>query len=243
MKQARFMMIAAAMIGAAVFTGCKKETMPLDTAGIAASAKTEPGTTASVAYYVDIPPQRPDAKLVWQQGSLSVAALLLDGAYDNGKNTIPVAVSAQPTQLMYPLFSQGSVGAVTIKTGVYQSLLFRMRLSRQGAHSLDLTGNYDMNGRPTTVHLVVDDDLLLQAKTPGPLKLTFNTPYSARLLWDLNYITEIIAPDVMTNAKVDYPDPQNPDHGVINVSATSNFDLYNRILQAIREHPLTVKFY
>jgi hypothetical protein len=234
MKKAKFIMIAVALAGAALFTGCKKDAI-LNSLNPSASHMAEvigtDTTTVSkgiVHYHFQTLPQKADNPMQWNYARMNAIELLFGGTYIAVPTSIPM--SAQTTiHKVIPLAVLTDLGVVRPRAGGYSNILFQVRVyGTDTGLSIVMTGTYNTGTGLVPMRLVVDQNILLQGKWPAETKILLpgQKEHVALLEMDLDKLTMNIDPALFLAAIND------PNAGKeVLISSQSNGALFQAIFK------------
>lgn len=217
MKSPKFLVIAAMAV--LFFGSCKKSSSDTETASgmqfqLAVSNPTVvvgkiegPGTVA------------------WTSGSAYATMVKLEAKQNASqvefKTTIPTQVD-----LFAPVAA--TLGNVTLPAGTYTEVEFKISLSQNGsAPALELNGNYtNASSQVIPVSFSLSSPIILKAEQSN-VTITSNSNFSALTTLNLAFVSAGITQAMLNSATV--------TNGKIIISASSNSNLYNIILNNLQQ--------
>jgi hypothetical protein len=236
--------ILAGLLGATLFTGCKKEDntiSPLTAANAKSQnpAVTESGGAAaisvasSVNYQLFVTPSAQGAPFQWMNGQITVAELLFHGdrVVTTPNDLTPITITT-PLDLTAPLSSPIALGKVDLPRGIYHNIRLELRLLPLSGPSLILTGAYDMDGTVVNIRMMIEEELRLSGAVQGPRHLAGVS--TALLHLNMDAIAANISPNLIHEAI------RAGGGGTLVISRQSNTQLYQAVLAGILNAPLKV---
>ncbi|MES2700986.1 MAG: hypothetical protein V4649_00010 [Bacteroidota bacterium] len=251
MKNVKTIVIAATLMSAAVFTGCKKEGALTDVTPMSSEAATardqqpvppapQPvNGQAALAYHFNIFPTATTDPYQWQKGMISVADVQMQGTFYYPDGTQKLAVSyANPTPATtYSLFTPNDViGKLPLRAGKYDNMSFRVLLATQNSPSLILAGTYMYRGRRIPLQFVVNERVTLWAQWPQMQYLGAEGASGVSLFIKGESLVRGIDPLMMERAI----NQKNPEQG-ITISIQQNANLYNIMLGNLQKMATGIK--
>ena len=238
MKTLKYM-IAAALISATFFTGCKKGDNPL---GTAANEISKEGTIVSsnLNYRLGAASQTSNTLIQWNKGYVTASELFFNGLLIDGSVIKPGREMAK-SGVTVDLFVPSSLGTVQVPFNVYSGASANVNLNPlNGNSSLWLAGTAaiintvpDMppvKMRP--VQLIIDQPVTLTSEVINNVKIS-QLNYTVTLTMDLNQLTSGIDAGMLENAMI--------NNGIILISAKDNPNLYGIIFKNLQNNLLKMQ--
>jgi hypothetical protein len=233
--------ILAALLGATLHTGCKKE----DNSTMAAANYTttmQRGKAAAVAvpafigYRLTINPSTGQSLAQWQKGQLNATALIFNGGLigNTPQNITPVSFS-KSINVSASVFTPLELGLLDVRSGLYNTMEIAVRLSPGNGPALTLGGNYNLDGKLLYMDFIVETDVILTGHLQGPMNLNASK-YKASLSVNIDDLMANIDQDLIRNATITNAE----SHSTI-ISKDLNPQLYQAMLQALLTIPVNVQ--
>jgi hypothetical protein len=236
--------IAAAILNATFFTGCKKED---SAAGMATSASQVSATTGNkvamnkqktfVTYQLQINRSSQLSPFQWQKGTANVSEIhFLIAKIPTVPEEIPAQDYFKVVNVQMPIFDKTFFGGVNVQTGIYKSIALQVILLPQNGPSLALSGIYKLNGRAIDVNLLIEDNVTLQSTVTHEaydIHIT-GARIAAALTANIDGIMAGVNPALLTGL--------NMDGNTLTISKQTTPQLYAAVLESVRALPLSVVF-
>jgi len=230
-------MIAATIISAALFTGCKKED---SMTGIAVQEIGNGTTNVTYQLQTLVPPAGSLVK--WDKGYATASAILFNGTHYNGEMIVREQFAAKDGKTVV-LFGTPVLGSVNVPYNAFSSVSATIQLNPlnennalflSGVHYIVQTGPSDnpvpINTIP--VQVMISDPIMLGSAWID--NVTINQPsYTAILSLDLSQLTNGILPRMLEIATA--------TNGVVIISSTSNQNLYGIIVKNLQSNVMTMQ--
>ena len=238
MKTMRYM-IAATIISAALFTGCKKED---SMTGIA--AEQIGNGTAKVTFQLQtlLPPTGSLVK--WDKGYITVSDILFNGSHYNGEMLTQQQYETTVGQTLN-LLGTSALGIVNVPFNTFSSVSFTGLLNPlnetnslylNGTHEIGQTsssgGNVPVPNTTIPVQVMISDPAILNSVWINGVTIN-QLNYTATLFFDLSQLTNGITPQMLETAAT--------SHGVVVISSTSNQNLYGIIVSNLKNNLMNVQ--
>jgi hypothetical protein len=166
----------------------------------------------------------PGATIEWTRGSAAATQLKFEAENSSGEVEFK-----QKTAQQIDLFAASSVlGNISIPPGTYNEVEFKAYLAPAGsAPALELNGSFTSGGVTRTVTFLVNSNVELKAEKKN-VTIAAGERYSALNTINLSQLTRGISETAFSNATL--------SNGSIVLSASSNTDLYNQLLNNLNSH-------
>lgn len=204
------------------FASCKKESTSETAATFSYQLKTS-NRNAVVARSMQTG-RDPGAVIEWTSGTAAVNQLKFEAENNSGEVEFK-----QKTAQQIDLFAASSVlGNITIPPGTYNEVEFKAYLAPSGAiPALELNGSFTSGGVTRAVRFIVNSEVELKAEKNN-VSVAEGEKYSALNTIDLSQLTRGVSETALNSATL--------TNGTLVLSASSNADLYNQVLNNLHSH-------
>ena len=231
------LMILAVVITAS-FTACKKDTQVNSNAPSALSLKmqainshvslpvTETGTKSTLAA---------TASVVWDSASMIVSKVNFEAEMNSrttGRDSIEIEYTWRGPQTINLFDLSANIGSITLPAGTYEKIVLKVNSERMDANGKSLfylKGNYTNSGGTTMpIVISVTDPISFQTSQKNDTIVSGGaTDFTSTIQLYLDQLLLKVDPMVLDNAKL--------TNGTLEISATSNSQIYWLILQNLRK--------
>ncbi|MES2700988.1 MAG: hypothetical protein V4649_00020 [Bacteroidota bacterium] len=236
MKQVK-LILAAALAGGMMFTGCKKSDMGLSNGGVQSDATRGIPSSgmANIKYMIDATPSSQGDMLQWTSGSMAATRLTLDAVKINPKwdmNFVNYSGQVQPSG--NDLYGKIELGSVAMPEGKYTAFTFSVfgePVASGSAIMLDgwfttvrrsAQGEPGNNATKVPVKMTIDMPMHLSAAWKDTMQVVSGNYYTATMHLDPLLMTEGITQSMMNDAE--------RKDGIIYISSSANRVLFKQVL-------------
>jgi len=232
-------MIAAAVIGTALFTGCNKDNSMEETGtGTTANETINNGNTTTITYRLQTIPLRQGSLILWDKGYINAAKDFFNGSHMDGNMVQLDKFQGKGSQTV-DLLDNPLLGTVSVPFNMYLGLSLSTQLNAvNGENALFLSGVTNIrNGfseviTETPVQVIVDEPVLLSSQQMNNVAVRQPADVATMVL-DMNLLINGIDPPMLQKAEI--------TNGVIIISRNSNPNLYGLILTNLQQNLLPVQ--
>jgi hypothetical protein len=249
------------VLAGVLFSGCTKDSMDtLDSTAITNgnTARKNIAVPPMIIYNLAATPVMYGRQMQWNNGYITVGALILEGTHING-DMISMEKFETSTNITVQLFAPVALGTLTTQPDTFNYGMFTIQLnpgnSIYSVNSVDrtnsvnpanspaaffLSGNFYMNdirrvgGVGIPVQVIINEKVLLSANWIKNITISDFKTYTATLSLNLNNLTDNITPEM-------FMDAQKTD-GTIFITNTSNQNLYGIMMTNLQNDMLQAQF-